>query len=115
MALSDPTLYYLVVLARRGFAAADARRRTGAPLRSAAYPAAAALPRLMFALRSVLSADLRYWGAVLLGFILSARPASVLALSSGAVRLAPDAVYSPSPFSTFSTPTLPQDVFSRSR
>jgi hypothetical protein len=43
LALSDPTSHSLVVLARREFAAADARRRTGKPLRSAAYPAAAAI------------------------------------------------------------------------
>jgi hypothetical protein len=93
LALFDPTSHSLVVLARRGFAAADARRRTGAPLRSAAYPAAAALSCLGSALRSGSSADLRYWGVVCLGFLLSARPASVLALTSDAVRLAPDAVY----------------------
>jgi hypothetical protein len=36
LALADPTLHTLVLTARRGFAAADARRRTGAPLRSTA-------------------------------------------------------------------------------
>jgi hypothetical protein len=92
LALSDPTSHSLVVLARRGFAAADALRRTGALLRSAAYPAAAALSCLGSALRSGSSADLRCCGVVCLGFLLSARPASVLALTSDAVRLAPDAV-----------------------
>jgi hypothetical protein len=92
-ALSDPASHSLVVLARRGFSAADARRRTGALLRSAAYPAAAALSCVWSALRSGSSADLRFSGLVCLGFLMSARPASVLALTSDAVRLAPDAVY----------------------
>jgi hypothetical protein len=38
LSLVAPTSHTLVVMARRGFAAADARRRTGAPLRSAAHP-----------------------------------------------------------------------------
>jgi hypothetical protein len=74
LALPDPTSHSLLILARRGFAVADARRRTGAPLCSAAYPAAAALSCLGYALRSGSSADLRYWGVVCLGFLLSARP-----------------------------------------
>jgi hypothetical protein len=94
IALSDPTSSAPVVLARRGFAAADAHHRASATLRSTAYPAAAALSCLGSALRSGSSADLRYWGVICLVFLLSARPASFLALTADSVRLAPDAVYS---------------------
>jgi hypothetical protein len=79
-------------MARRGFAAADARRRTGAPLRSAAYPALASLHCLHAALRATSSVELRYWAAVGVGFLICARPASLVALTSDSVRLAPAAV-----------------------
>jgi hypothetical protein len=92
LALDDPTAHNLVVMARRGFAAADARRRTGAPLRSAAYPAHAALHCLHAALRAAHGATLRYWAAVAVGFLISARPASIAGLTPDAVRLTPDAV-----------------------
>jgi hypothetical protein len=92
LALNDPTAHTLVALARRGFAAADARRRTGAPPRSAAYPAEAALHCLHAALRASDSATLRYWAAVAVGFLISARPASIAGLTPDAVRLSPNAV-----------------------
>jgi hypothetical protein len=92
LALADPTSHTLVVMARRGFAAADARRRTGAPPRSAAYPAAAALHFLYAALRAPTSLRLRYWATVAVGFLISARPASVVGLTPDAVRLSSDAV-----------------------
>jgi hypothetical protein len=79
-------------MARRGFAAADARRRTGAPPRSAAYPAEAALHCLHAALRASDSATLRYWAAVAVGFLISARPSSIAGLTPDAVRLSPHAV-----------------------
>jgi hypothetical protein len=90
LALTDPTAHELVKLARRGYAAADARRHTGAPLRSAAYPAAAA----RFCLDRALDASdtLRYWAVVFVGFLLAARPASVLALSADAICIIPSAV-----------------------
>jgi hypothetical protein len=78
LALADPTSHTLVLMARRGFAAADARLRTGAALRSAAYPAAAALHCLNAALRAPTSSRLQYWAAVAVGFLISARPASVV-------------------------------------
>jgi hypothetical protein len=92
LALADPTSHNLVVMARRGFAAADARRRTGAPPRSAAYPAAAALHCLYAALRAPTSLRLQYWAAVAVGFLISARPASVVGLTPDAVCLSPEAV-----------------------
>jgi hypothetical protein len=52
LALEDPTSHKLVALARRGFAAADARRRRGVPPWSAAFPADAA----SHCLRAALSA-----------------------------------------------------------
>jgi hypothetical protein len=91
LALTDPTAQELVKLARRGFAAADARRRTGAPARSAAYPAVAAAYCLNHALAAVDSPSLRYWAVVCVGFLLSARPDSVLALSADAVRVSASA------------------------
>jgi hypothetical protein len=92
LALADPTSHTLVGLARRGFAAADARRSTGAPLRSAAYPAQAALYCLHAALRAASSVELRYWAAVAVGFLICARPASVAGLTPDSVRLAPEAL-----------------------
>jgi hypothetical protein len=92
LALADPTSHNLVALARRGFAAADARRRSGAPLRSAAYPANAALHCLNAALGAVTSVTLRFWAAVAVGFLISARPASIAGLTAAAVRLTPEAV-----------------------
>jgi hypothetical protein len=81
-------------MARRGFAAADARRRTRAPLRSAAYPADAALYCLYAALRPDSNvALLRYWAVVAVGFLISARSASVLGLSPDAGRVTPEAIY----------------------
>jgi hypothetical protein len=87
--LPDPTTNELVVLARRGFAAADARRRTGAPPRSAAYPANAAAFCLGQALAATTGRVLRYWAAVCVGFLLSARPGSVLGLAPADVRVEP--------------------------
>jgi hypothetical protein len=60
LALADPNLHTLVLISRRGFAAADARRRTGAPLHSDAYPAAAALHCLNAALSAPTSSQLQY-------------------------------------------------------
>jgi hypothetical protein len=88
----DPTSHELVKLARRGFAAADARRRSGAPLRSAAYPATAAAFCLTRALSAADTPDFRFWAVVCVGFLISARPASVLALSPEAVRISGAAV-----------------------
>jgi hypothetical protein len=92
LVLSDPTCHELVKLARRGFVAADARRRSGAPLRSAAYPATAAMFCLNRALAAVDTPSLRFWSVVSVGFLLSTRPASVLALSPDAVRVTATAV-----------------------
>ena len=89
--LPDPTSHTLLALARRGFAAADDRRRSGAPPRSAAYPADAALHCLHAALRAVTSVALRFWASVAVGFLISARPASIDALNAAAVRLTPEA------------------------
>jgi hypothetical protein len=92
LSLEDPTSHALVAMIRRGFAAADARRRTGAPPRSAAYPAHAALHCLATAIRAETSVTLRYWAAVAIGFLICARPASIAGLTPDAVRLSPDAV-----------------------
>jgi hypothetical protein len=92
LALADPTSHTLVGLARRGFAAADARRSTGAPLRSAAYPAHAALYCLNAALAAASSAELRFWAAVAVGFLICTRPASLAGLTPDAVRLEPAAI-----------------------
>jgi hypothetical protein len=90
--LEDPTSHTLVGLARRGFAAADARRRTGAPLQSASYPPHAALYSLNSVLRATSSADLRFWDAVAVGFLICARPASLAGLTPDFVCLTPAAV-----------------------
>jgi hypothetical protein len=79
-------------MARCGFAAADGRRRSGAPPRSVAYPAASALHCLYAALRTPTSLRLQYWAAVVVGFLISARPASIVGLTPDAMRLSPDAV-----------------------
>jgi hypothetical protein len=55
IAIPDPTVRNLFQLKRRGFAAADTRGRSGAPMRSAAYLAAAAVSE---------SRVLRYWAVV---------------------------------------------------
>jgi hypothetical protein len=81
LALADSMSHTLVVMARRGLAAADARRRTGAPPRSAAYPVDAALQCLYAALRAPTSLRLRYWATVAVGFLISARPVSVVGLT----------------------------------
>jgi hypothetical protein len=92
MAMPDPTAHDLVKLTRRGFGAADARRRSGAPMRSAAFPAAAAAFCLGRALAVTDTPTLRYWAVVSVCFLISARPASVLALSPDAVRISSTAV-----------------------
>jgi hypothetical protein len=92
LSLEDPTSHPLVAMARRGFAAADARRRIGAPHRSAAYPAHAGLHCLATALRAETFVTLRYWAAVAVGFLICARPARIPGLTPDAVRLSPDAV-----------------------
>jgi hypothetical protein len=94
LGLIDPTAHSLVQMARRGIAAADAQRRTGDLLRSAAYPADAALFCLRAALRPGLTATaLRYWAVVAVDFLITARPASILGLSPDSLRISSDAVY----------------------
>jgi hypothetical protein len=92
LALPDPISHVLLAMARRGLASADARRRGGAPPRSAAYPAGVALSCLRVALRAETTVLLRYWAAVTVGFLLSARPASICGLSADEVRLEHDGV-----------------------
>jgi hypothetical protein len=92
LVLPDPIFHELVKLARRGFAAAEDRCCSGAPLRSAAYPAAAAEFCLNRALTATDIPALRFWAVVSVGFLLSARPASVLALSYDAIRVSATAV-----------------------
>jgi hypothetical protein len=64
----DPTVHNLVQLTRRSFAAAEARRRSGAPMRSVAYPAAAAVFCLVSALAAADSRVLCYWAVVSVRF-----------------------------------------------
>jgi hypothetical protein len=78
LALEDPTSLTLVALARRGFAA---------------FPADAALHCLRAALSGTTSRLLRYLASVAVGFLISARPASIAGITSDAVRLEPDAVH----------------------
>jgi hypothetical protein len=92
LALVDPTSHTLVDLARRGFSAADARRSTGATLRSAAYPAHAALYCLNALLAAASSSELRFWAAVPIGFLICTRPSSLAGLTPETVRLEPAAI-----------------------
>jgi hypothetical protein len=87
-----PMSHELFKLARRIFAAADARRHSGAPLQSSAYPATAAALCLTSALSAADISDFRFWAVVCVRFFIIARPASVLALSPDAVRISGAAV-----------------------